>query len=150
MVYLVSTDRTHFKTGSDRTNSISLSLFYAFSASFGGIFGLCLGGSVISLVELLYFYTLRLYSILINGTRNVGSKHCDSKRVSISNNVKTVEINPKSFLQNFKAYQQFERHPKWHRMRPSIFGSSSGSTGTLLGKTILHEFNKPAVHEFLK
>lgn len=102
---------------------------------------------MISLVECLYFFTLRLYSVLINGS---SSKHGDSKRVSISNNVKTVEINPKSFLHNLKAYQQFERHPKWHRMRPSIFGSNTGSTGTILGKTAIHEFNKPAVHEFLK
>lgn len=119
-------------------------------ASFGGIFGLCLGGSVISLVEVIYFFTLRLYSVIINRPANFSSKQNDSKRVSISNNVKTVEINPKSFLQNLKVYQQFERHPKWHRMRPSIFGSSTGSTGTILGKTAIHEFNKPAVHEFLK
>ncbi|XP_055311194.1 sodium channel protein Nach-like isoform X2 [Sitodiplosis mosellana] len=114
-------------------------------ASFGGIFGLCLGGSVISLVELFYFFTLRLYSVVINR----GAIKHDSKRVSISNNVKTVEINPKAFLQNLKAYQQFDRHPKWHRVRPSIFGSTA-STGTILGKTAIHEFNKPAVHEFLK
>lgn len=30
-------------------------------ASFGGIFGLCLGGSVLSLVEIAYYATLRLY-----------------------------------------------------------------------------------------
>lgn len=29
-------------------------------ASFGGIFGLCLGGSILSLVELAYFFTIRL------------------------------------------------------------------------------------------
>lgn len=33
-------------------------------ASFGGIFGLCLGGSVISLVEMLYYFTLRFYARL--------------------------------------------------------------------------------------
>lgn len=31
-------------------------------AAFGGIFGLCLGGSVISLVEMVYYFTLRLYN----------------------------------------------------------------------------------------
>lgn len=31
-------------------------------AAFGGIFGLCLGGSVISLVEMIYYFTLRLYN----------------------------------------------------------------------------------------
>lgn len=29
-------------------------------ASFGGIFGLCLGGSIMSLVEMAYFFTIRL------------------------------------------------------------------------------------------
>lgn len=29
-------------------------------ASFGGIFGLCLGGSILSLVEMTYFFTIRL------------------------------------------------------------------------------------------
>lgn len=32
------------------------------SASFGGIFGLCLGGSVISMIELLFYFTVRLFS----------------------------------------------------------------------------------------
>ena len=32
----------------------------ALFASFGGIFGLCLGGSILSLVELGYFFTVRL------------------------------------------------------------------------------------------
>lgn len=32
------------------------------SASFGGIFGLCLGGSVISLIEFLYYFTFQLFS----------------------------------------------------------------------------------------
>lgn len=76
-----------------------------------------------------------------------------SKRVSISNNVKTIEINPKSFLQNLKAYQQFDQKPKWHRRNTSIFGSKTDlnkGNSILLGKTTLHEYNKPGVHEFLK
>lgn len=34
----------------------------AFAASFGGIFGLCLGGSLISFIEIFYFFSLRLYA----------------------------------------------------------------------------------------
>lgn len=34
-------------------------------ASFGGIFGLCLGGSIISLVEILYFATVRFFTRVI-------------------------------------------------------------------------------------
>lgn len=131
------------------TNSFS---FLHTAATFGGIFGLCLGGSVISLVEIVYFYTLRLYSVIINRSTVHDSKPT-SKRVSISNNVKTIEINPKSFLQNLRAYQQFDHKPKWHRRNTSIFGSKmdlNKGNSTLLGKTALHEFNKPGVHEFLK
>lgn len=30
-------------------------------ATFGGIFGLCVGGSILSLIEMVYFFTFRLY-----------------------------------------------------------------------------------------
>lgn len=89
---------------------------------------------------------------MINRSTVFDSKSA-SKRVSISNNVKTIEINPKSFLQNFKAYQQFDHKPRWPRRHTSIFGSKADinkRNSTLLGKTALHEFNKPGVHEFLK
>lgn len=127
-------------------------------ASFGGIFGLCLGGSVISLVELFYFFTLRLYNIIVSRGVAMSSKHGDSKRVSISNNVKTLEINPRSFLQNFKSHHhQYERQQKWNKLRSSFLGHSFGSSGsilptssTLLGKTALHEYNKSGVQQFLK
>lgn len=32
-----------------------------FLAAFYGVFGLCLGGSVISMIEVIYFFTLRFY-----------------------------------------------------------------------------------------
>lgn len=41
-------------------------------ASFGGIFGLCLGGSILSLVEMAYFFTVRLSLIIFR--RIVGTK----------------------------------------------------------------------------
>lgn len=98
-----------------------------------------------------------MYSIIINRSGAASSKHGDSKRVSISNNVKTLEINPKSFLQNFKSYNHYERHPKWNKLRPSFLSHNFGSSGhglptsgTLLGKTAIHEFNKPAVQQYLK
>lgn len=45
----------------DETNLFIQTIFVA---SFGGIFGLCLGGSVISLVEMVYYFTMRLYNRL--------------------------------------------------------------------------------------
>lgn len=33
-------------------------------ASIGGIFGLCLGGSIISLVEFVYYFTFKIYAAL--------------------------------------------------------------------------------------
>lgn len=35
-------------------------------AAFGGIFGLCLGGSVLSLVEMVYYFTLRLFNRIVS------------------------------------------------------------------------------------
>lgn len=35
-------------------------MFY--TASFGGIFGLCLGGSLISFIEIFYYFSLKLYA----------------------------------------------------------------------------------------
>lgn len=122
-------------------NNLSLSFLLHASASFGGIFGLCLGGSVISLVELIYFFSLRLYSIVIDRSAG-GGRAVESKRVSISNSVKTLELNPKSFFSHMKSYQQNERFGKLNKLKPTARGS-------LFGKSSIQEFNKPGVQEFL-
>lgn len=105
------------------------------TAAFGGIFGLCLGGSVISLVELLYFFTLRLYSKIIGKHRQP-----DSKRVSISNNIegiknKIIQVRPK-FLQHSK----FNKFRKW---------SNPYANGILMAKTPVYDYNKANLGEFL-
>lgn len=41
-------------------------------ASFGGIFSLCLGGSVLSLVEVGYFFTIRLVMNCLGETKGMG------------------------------------------------------------------------------
>lgn len=38
----------------------------SFLAAFGGIFGLCLGGSLLSLVEVIYFASFKLISLFIS------------------------------------------------------------------------------------
>lgn len=87
----------------------------------------------------------------------MSSKYGDSKRVSISNNVRTLKINPRSFLQNFKSHHQYERQQKWNKLRSSFLGHSFGSSGsilptsgTLLGKTAMHEYNKSGALQYLK
>lgn len=90
-----------------------------------------------------------------HGSFGVGPKHGgDAKRVSISvgNNAKAMESNPKTFRKYRKSEQRpLGRHPKWQRMTPSPFSSKTGNTGGIIfGKTVLHEFNKPCVHAFLK
>lgn len=135
MVYLVNDNYINMLW-----NNATSAIYISILASFGGIFGLCLGGSVISLVELMYFFTLRLYNKIIN--QSSSRKQSDAKRVSISNNVKTIEINPKSFLFNIKP----ERLAKTVRIKPPLLNSGT----TLLGKTPYHEYNKPGVLEFLK
>lgn len=47
-----------------------IKLLIYLSASFGGIFGLCLGGSVLSFVEFLYFFTFRLWNNLRTGRKS--------------------------------------------------------------------------------
>jgi hypothetical protein len=37
---------------------------FLFPASFGGVFGLCIGGSVISFIEFVYFFTFKFLSNL--------------------------------------------------------------------------------------
>lgn len=36
-------------------------LLFIFSVGFGGVAGICLGGSVLSGAEIIYFFTCRLY-----------------------------------------------------------------------------------------
>ena len=36
----------------------------AFFAAFGGIFGLCLGGSIISLIEVFYYFIIKIFSLI--------------------------------------------------------------------------------------
>lgn len=55
---------------------------FLLTASFGGIFGLCLGGSVISFVEILYYFTIKLYN-------RITSRRYDEKRKRME---KTVGI----------------------------------------------------------
>lgn len=47
-------------------------------ASFGGIFSLCLGGSILSLVEMAYFFTIRL---AVTMKRRIGDGKIDAQGV---------------------------------------------------------------------
>lgn len=117
---------------------------FNYLASFGGIFGLCLGGSVISFIELIYFFTLRLYSILIH-QRNI-SNGIDSKRPSISNSIKTIDFKPKHFFMDPKSYNQNERYRK--TAKPKVTHLKV-PTGPWMDKTPYQEYNKPGVQQFL-
>lgn len=65
------------------------------AASFGGIFGLCLGGSVISLVEFFYYFTFKLAQNhgtrrqqSIKGTQQLSVKPAQPKAVIDKDGVK--------------------------------------------------------------
>lgn len=51
-------------------------------ASFGGIFGLCLGGSILSLVEMSYFFTIRLTLIIYRRIVNMNKDKADGQQKS--------------------------------------------------------------------
>lgn len=52
-------------------------------ASFGGIFGLCLGGSVLSLVEIVYYATFRLYTRIKKNGAQVKNREANFPSVNI-------------------------------------------------------------------
>lgn len=119
-------------------------IFYHLTASFGGIFGLCLGGSVISFIELIYFFTLRLYSILIH--QRTVSNVIDSKRPSLSSSIKTIDFKPKIFFMDPKSYNQNERYRKMAKIKTTHLKVPSGPW---MDKTPYQEYNKPGVQQFL-
>lgn len=51
-------------------------------AAFGGIFGLCLGGSVISLVETAYYFTFRFYTKLNSERLRANGTQASTRQVS--------------------------------------------------------------------
>lgn len=67
-------------------------------ASFGGIFGLCLGGSVISLVEFGYFFTIRLIMQVTanrNQSRDMRNDDAIEANDRKSNAIFTIQSNRK-------------------------------------------------------
>ncbi|XP_068994279.1 sodium channel protein Nach [Neodiprion pinetum] len=74
-------------------------------ASFGGIFGLCLGGSVISLIELVYFYVVRIfhkrnYQAVISVKKSVTSKlqNKNIKWIDVTTNPDVNNHNPEMLM----------------------------------------------------
>lgn len=68
----------------------------ALFASFGGIFSLCLGGSILSLVEMAYFFTIRL---IVTLKRRISESKSERKAPGIEvkkfpTNVPTPVLNP--------------------------------------------------------
>lgn len=58
---LLGTRSTTFHFNRIVFTTITTSHIHFRTASFGGIFGLCLGGSILSLVEFVYYFTFKLY-----------------------------------------------------------------------------------------
>lgn len=80
------------------------------TAAFGGIFGLCLGGSVISLVEMVYYFTLRLYNRVNSIYRQDGLPL--TRQVSPAHSFNKVSMYDERGAKIFRAPQMVSPPPK--------------------------------------
>lgn len=94
---------------------------------------------MISLVELLYFFTLRLYSIIIH--RRSLIKSPDDKQMSLD--VKAIGGNQKSYFTGIRAYNPNERFRRIAKSRAAV------AKDILLEKTPYHDYRKAPVQQFL-
>lgn len=99
---------------------------------------------MISFIELIYFFSLRLYSILIH-QRNL-SNGIDSKRPSLSTSIKTIDLKPKAYFLDPKAYTQNER---FRKLAKAKMAPVKRPHGPWMDKTPYQEYNKPGVQQFL-
>lgn len=75
--------------------SVAIPVFitqFSISASFGGIFGLCLGGSLISFIEIFYFFSLKLYSSYYGMVDTVKAPDVDYQKQQ--NEVNVFHVSP--------------------------------------------------------
>jgi len=74
--------------------------FFLFSGNFGGICGLFVGFSLISIVEFVYFFTLRLFFVVRNtedenSKDNIDSRNKNANRIRNNGNIYWREIMPR-------------------------------------------------------
>lgn len=71
----------------------------------GGIFGLCLGGSVISLAELIYYFTMRLFYIWRSRRSDLQTTNCEKGYLQDCNRkISRININQETRGDDEKAY----------------------------------------------
>jgi uncharacterized membrane protein len=81
-------------------------LFFLFSGNFGGICGLFVGFSLISIVEFVYFFTLRLYFVVRNtkdeNTKDsMDSRNKTTDRIQNNGNIYWREIMPRQVVPRY-------------------------------------------------
>lgn len=74
--------------------------FFLFSGNFGGICGLFVGFSLISIVEFVYFFTLRLFYVVKNtkdenSKENIDSRNKTANHIRNNGNIYWREIMPR-------------------------------------------------------
>lgn len=85
----IVTIRTHYKNLECRKYRRHVNLTWdALFAQFGGIFNLCLGGSIISLVEILFYFTFQLcFAPSLGDTRPTATKTVRRSQVADKRNL---------------------------------------------------------------
>lgn len=65
---------------------IIINICFLVSANLGGIFGLCLGGSIISIFEVVWFVLDLLFALILNVSKTKVRGRNNKKRVFVLNN----------------------------------------------------------------
>jgi uncharacterized membrane protein len=84
----------------------SLIFCFVFSGNFGGICGLFVGFSLISIVEFVYFFTLRLFFVVRstkdeNPKDNIDSGNKNTNRIQNNGNIYWREIMPRQVASRY-------------------------------------------------
>jgi amiloride-sensitive sodium channel len=86
--------------------SFTGNLFFLFSGNFGGICGLFVGFSLISIVEFVYFFTLRLFFVVRstkdeNTKDNIDSRKKTANPIQNNGNIYWREIMPRHVVSRY-------------------------------------------------
>lgn len=89
-------------------------------ASFGGIFGLCLGGSVLSLVELTYFFTIRLSLIIYRRLHGQGAAGEEGEASLPRQEAPNLQRTPEGVRHELRLQRAFADSQRIYTMTPIL------------------------------
>lgn len=129
-----------YKFFNEFSKNIVLNFVFFNLAAFGGIFGLCLGGSVISLVEMVYYFTLRLYNRIISIRKQDGhslTRQVTAELTNNKSNYTTITNTNNNNNAQRKLVQKFDLNTQ-QQSKLQMFGKNVGSPATTTMASYYH------------